>query len=155
MFKDKRKVKVIALAIAAMFILGVASIALTQTGVTHTASAAPSSNIGIVNYQTLLGDDNAEVKKVNEAMQAEYQTLKQDFDAKTATMNDKEKQDYANQLQQRLMLKEQELKGALMDKVTAAVKSVAEAKGLSVVLEKGNVVYGGTDITDEVSKKLK
>jgi outer membrane protein len=70
-------------------------------------------------------------------------------------MNDKEKQDYANQLQQRLMLKEQELKGALMDKVTAAVKSVAEAKGLSVVLEKGNVIYGGTDITDEVSKKLK
>ena len=155
MFKDKRKVKVIALAIAAMFILGVASIALTQTGITQKASAASSSNIGIVNYQTLLNNDNPEVKKVNETMQAEYKTLKQDFDTKTATMNDKEKQDYANQLQQRLTLKEQELKGALMDKVTAAVKAVAEAKGLSIVLEKGNVVYGGTDITDEVSKKLK
>lgn len=35
-----------------------------------------------------------------------------------------------------------------------SVKSVAEAKGLSVVLEKSSVVYGGQDITQDVIKKL-
>ena len=35
-----------------------------------------------------------------------------------------------------------------------AVKAVAEAKGLSVVLHKETVVYGGTDITQDVIKKL-
>lgn len=155
MFSEKSKVKVVALAIAAVFVLGVAGMAITQTGLTTAASAAPASTVGVVNYQVLLADDNPDVKKVNETLQTEYAELKKDFDAKAASMNDKEKQDYANQLQQRLMVKEQELKGALLDKVNAAVKAVAEAKGLTVVIEKGNVVYGGTDITDEVAKKLK
>ena len=35
-----------------------------------------------------------------------------------------------------------------------AVKAVADAKGLSVVLNKDTVVYGGTDITQDVIKKL-
>ncbi len=155
MFNNKSKVKVIALAIVAAFVLGIAGMAVTQTGLGSSASAAPSSTIGVVNYQALLTDDNPDVKKVNETLENEYKALKTDFDAKSATMNEKEKQDYANQLQQRLMLKEQELKGGLLDKVNAAVKAVADSKGLSVVIEKGNVIYGGTDITEEVGKKLK
>ena len=155
MFNNKSKVKVIALAIVAAFILGIAGMAVTQTGLSSSASAAPSSTIGVVNYQALLTDDNPDVKKVNETLENEYKTLKTDFDTKSASMNEKEKQDYANQLQQRLMLKEQELKGSLLDKVNAAVKAVADAKGLTVVIEKGNVIYGGTDITEEVGKKLK
>ena len=34
------------------------------------------------------------------------------------------------------------------------VKKVADKKGLAVVVEKSTVVYGGTDITDEVAKSL-
>ena len=33
-------------------------------------------------------------------------------------------------------------------------KKVADKKGLSVVVDKNTVVYGGLDITDEVSKAL-
>ena len=35
-----------------------------------------------------------------------------------------------------------------------AVKKVAEKKGLSVVIEKGAVVYGGQDVTQDVIKEL-
>ena len=35
-----------------------------------------------------------------------------------------------------------------------AVKSVADAKGLTVVIDKNAVVYGGTDITQDVVKKI-
>ena len=88
------------------------------------------------------------------AMQAEVEQAKKDFDEKTATMNDKEKQDYYAQVQQRLTLKQQELITPIFDKVTAAIKAVADAKGLAVVLDKNNVVYGGQDITDDVMKKI-
>ena len=43
-------------------------------------------------------------------------------------------------------------KEKLFDKINAAVKKVADAKGLTIVVEKSNVVYGGQDITDEVIK---
>ena len=51
-------------------------------------------------------------------------------------------------------VKEQEIFDALIKKVEATIKTVADAKGLSVVMDKNNVVYGGQDITDEVGKKL-
>ena len=52
-------------------------------------------------------------------------------------------------------MKKASLLGSVNDKVTAAVKAVADAKGLAIVIDKGNVVYGGQDITDEVIKKFK
>jgi outer membrane protein len=69
-------------------------------------------------------------------------------------MSDQEKQAYYQQLQQRLASKQQELISPILDKVEATIKSVADAKGLSVVLDKNNVVYGGQDITEEVTKKI-
>ena len=40
------------------------------------------------------------------------------------------------------------------DQVTGAVKSVASKKGLSLVVDKSAVIYGGTDITKDVSDTL-
>ena len=39
-------------------------------------------------------------------------------------------------------------------KIDATIKKIADKKGLSVVVDKNTVVYGGLDITDEVSKAL-
>ncbi len=149
--KDKKKVKIISLTVALLFILGIAGIAVSQSGRTY--AAGNSSNIGVVNHQMLVSQ-HPDMAKAESDMQAEVQAAKQDFDTKTANMNDKEKQDYYIQVQQRLNQKQQELIGPIFDKVDAAIKQVADSKGLSVVLDKGNVIYGGQDITDEVTKKL-
>ncbi len=149
---SKKQVKIVSLTIALFFMLGVVGVALSQTG-TSVASAGASSNIGVVNYQVLISQ-HPDMAKAQESMQAEVEQAKKDFDAKSATMNDKEKQDYYTQIQQRLSLKQQELTGPVFDKVEAAIKAVADAKGLSVVMDKSNVVYGGLDITDEVGKKI-
>ena len=85
-------------------------------------------------------------------MEAEYEQAKKDFESKSASMNDQQKQEYYQQIQQRLQNKERELLGPIFDKINAAVKKVADAKGLTIVVEKSNVVYGGQDITDEVIK---
>lgn len=132
--------------------LGVIGMALSQSG-KSVASASGSSNIGVVNYQVLISQ-HPDMAKAQEAMQAEVEQAKKDFETKSATMNDKEKQDYYAQVQQRLSLKQQELTGPVFDKVEAAIKTVADAKGLSVVMDKSNVVYGGQDITEEVGKKI-
>jgi hypothetical protein len=38
--------------------------------------------------------------------------------------------------------------------INAAVKMVADAKGLTIVVDKNTAVYGGQDITDDVLKKI-
>ena len=42
----------------------------------------------------------------------------------------------------------------VFQKIEAAIKKVADKKGLAVVVEKNTVIYGGLDITDEVAKTL-
>ena len=151
MFRNKKNVKTVALAIAAAFLFGVAGLAVTQT--TRVVSAAPSSNVGVVNYQMVV-QQHPDLAKVQTSMQAESEAAKKEFDAKAASLGDKEKQEYYMQLQQRLQLKNQELMVPLFSKVDAVIKEVADAKGLSVVVDKGAVIYGGQDITDECVKKV-
>ena len=151
MFRNKKNVKTVALAIAAAFLFGVAGLAVSQT--THVASAAPASSVGVVNYQMVV-QQHPDLAKVQTTMQSESEAAKKEFDAKAASLGDKEKQEYYMQLQQRLQLKNQELMVPLFSKVDAVIKEVADAKGLSVVVDKGAVIYGGQDITDDCVKKV-
>ena len=152
MFKNNKKnVKIVALAIAAAFLFGVAGLAVSQT--THVASAAPASNVGKVNYQMLV-QQHPDLAKVQTTMQAESEAAKKEFDAKAASLGEKEKQEYFMQLQQRLQLKNQELMVPIFNKVDAVIKEVSDAKGLSIVVDSAAVIYGGADITDECVKKI-
>ena len=87
-------------------------------------------------------------------MQAAEAQAQQDFNAKSATMSDQQKNDYYNQLQQQLNAKSLELFEPIKDKVISNVKAVADAKGISVVVGKHNVIYGAQDITVDVGKKI-
>ena len=50
--------------------------------------------------------------------------------------------------------KDQEIAKSVQDKAMEAAKAVGDGKGLSVVMSKDTVLYGGVDITDQVLKKL-
>ena len=137
--RDPKNVKMISLFVAAIFVLGCFALTLTQSGVNSVASAASSeSAIGVVNYQMLLSQV-PDLQNVQTSMKQEIDNAQKDFDEKSKTMNDTEKQRYYQQLQERL---------------STTIKKVADKKGLSVVVDKNTVVYGGLDITDEVSKAL-
>lgn len=150
---EKKQVKFVSLAIAVFFMLGIVGLALSQSGTSYAANSNNSSNIGVVNYQVLVSQ-HPDMAKAQETMQAEVEAARKDFETKSATMNDKEKQDFYAQVQQRLSLKQQELIAPVYSKVEDAIKAVASAKGLAVVMDKSNVVFGGQDITDEVGKKM-
>lgn len=120
----------------------------------HTSiSSAAASPVGMVNYQ-LLVEQHPDAEKAQTTMNAAVAQAKSDFDTKSVNMNDKEKQSYYTQLQQGIQIKQQNLLGAIEDKVTAAVKDVAKSKGLTIVVTTGVAVYGAQDITEDVMKKI-
>lgn len=149
---EKKQVKVISVAIALVFVFSVVGIALSQSG-SGIVSAASSSNVGTIDYRQVMSQ-HPDLVAANAEMQQAYQDAQEDFKTKTTSMNDQQKQEYYQQTQERLMNKEKELIEPIRTKVQDAVKSVAEAKGLSVVLDKSSVVYGGQDITPDVVKKV-
>lgn len=149
---EKRQVKIISIAIALVFIGSVVALALTQTG-SGVASAASSVNVGVVDRAQVLSQ-HPDGQNFQTQMNAAVEEIKQDFEAKSAGMTDQEKADYYLQCQQRLAQKESELMEPILKSVDDTIKSVAQSKGLSIVIEKAAVVYGGTDITNDVISKL-
>lgn len=57
-------------------------------------------------------------------------------------------------VEQTVLAKYEELSKIITDSVNAAVKQTAEAKGLTLVLRKEVVLFGGADITDDVLARL-
>ena len=43
----------------------------------------------------------------------------------------------------------------MVDATKSAMSDIAKAKGLILVVDKGNIVFGGADITKDVTDKLK
>ncbi len=150
---EKKHVKIISVLIALIFIGSVVALALTQSG-SGIASAASSSKVGVVDYRQLLSQ-HPKLQDVNNQMQQAVTEAQKEFETKSASMGEQEKADYYNQTQERLQVKQQELFDPIQKSVDEAVKKVADTKGLSVVLDKSTVVYGGQDITNDVVSRLK
>ncbi len=152
--RNPKNVKLVSLFVAAIFVLGCFALSVTQSGFGKVASVAASeSAIGVVNYQMLVAQ-SPDLQSVRAAMKTEIDSAQKDFDEKSKTMNDSEKQRYYVQLQERVANKEKELMEPVLKKVEENIKKVADKKGLAVVVDKSTVIFGGVDITDEVAKAL-
>jgi len=82
------------------------------------------------------------------------QQANDEFKSKTANMNEQQKQFYFEQGKQFLDQKYLELINFAHAKVNAAIREIAEAKGLKAVVDSKNVFYGGQDITNDVLQKM-
>lgn len=119
-----------------------------------TVEAAPvASRIGVVDYLYLI-NNHPDTPKANEALKAQQEAVKKEFADKSAELSDADKQNLDRQLSQRVEQKRQELLKPITDSINAAMKAVAEAKGLETVLFKNTVALGGQDITADVFKKI-
>ena len=149
---QKKTVKIVSVLIALVFVGSVVALAVTQFG-SGMASAAGNSNVGVVDYGQIMSSHPQLQSAQSELQQAESDAQK-DFEEKSKNMSDQEKSDYYQQTMQRLQQKQQELIEPIQKNVEDTVKSVADAKGLTVVVDKRAVIYGGTDITQDVVKKI-
>ena len=148
---EKKQVRFVSILIAVIFIGSVVALALTQTG--NIASAASSSSVGTIDYQQVMAA-HPDVQNLQGQMETAVADVKKEFDEKSAGMNDQEKADYYRQCQERLAQKQQELLDPIRNSVDAAIKKVADKKGLAVVIDKMAVIYGGQDITADVISEL-
>lgn len=143
----KKMSKIVLSVTIVLFLLGAVGVTAVQP------SRAYAADIGVVDYQLVLSK-HPDTQKVNQALQAEIDQAKKEFDAKSAGLSDKDKQDLNVQLGQRIEQKKRELLGPILDKINAAIKAVADSKGLQIVVNKAMVVYSGVDITNDVINKV-
>jgi outer membrane protein len=117
-------------------------------------STPPPSKVGFVDQQAI--DATPKVKAATD----EFLKFKADQDkvygdklkaAKTDADRETVLKDYRKTLddKQNATLK------PVVDVTRSAIADVAKAKGLMLVVDRGNVVFGGTDITTDVTAKLK
>ena len=150
---NKKNVKVISLAIAAIMIVGVFVLAV-QGGGFGQDTGTLNSAIGKVNYQQLISavpgiaDAQTEMRKLVEENQKEVEE-------KTKNMSDADKQKFQAENAKEMQKKEQELVAPLKKKVEEAILSVGKTKGLTVIVNQEAVVYGGVDVTADVQAALK
>ena len=153
MMNNKANVKIFSIVIAAIFIVGIGALAYTQM-------ASPSSNsgtstIGVIDTSRMLSQDNPIYISAAQEYMSYQSQFQQETQAKIdAAQDDATKQKIAEEARQNLAKKDQEIAKFVQDKAMEAAKAVGDAKGLSVVMTKDTVLYGGVDITDQVLKKL-
>lgn len=148
----KKNVKIFSAAVALIFVLSVAGISIMQTG--NPVNAAPSSNIGVVDTSKIITPDNQDAVNAQKQWQQAGEDMQKQFEEQSASMNDEQKQQLFTKMQNELTQKHEEIFKGVKDKVDNAISSVAGTKGLSLVVDKRVVLYGGTDITDQVTKQL-
>jgi outer membrane protein len=141
-----RQLKTIFLATLLLF----GGIAFAQPGITHAAA----SQVGVVDFQLLIQQHPA-TAQAQATFQAAVKQAQDDFNAKSAKMNNQDKMNLYQQMNQTLQQKHAQLFQPIFDQVNAAIQAVANAKGLTIVVDKNVVVYGGQDITNDVLKKIK
>ena len=152
---NKKNVKVIYLSIAAIFILGMFALGLTQSGLGGNAgNAVMESAIGTVNYEELIKTAPG-ISELQKSMDSEVKTAQTEFAEKSKDMNDGDKQKLMQQYQEQLSSKEKELLEPIKKKVDDAILAVGKKKGLAVVVDKSVVVYGGLDVNADVNAQLK
>lgn len=149
---NKKNVKIFSFALAGVFIASVAAMAVVSMG--DTANAAPTSDIGVVDQREVISNNGTMALDYQKKMKETAEEMQKDFDAKSQGMSDEEKEKLFSDMQQQFNEKRTAIEKDMDDQVTGAVKSVASKKGLSLVVDKSAVIYGGTDITKEVSDSL-
>lgn len=149
---NKKNVKIFSFAIAGVFIVSIGAMAVLSMG--DTASAAPKSNIGVVDQREVISNNSSLALNYQQKMRDTADQMQKDFDAKSQGMSDADKEKLFEDMQQQFNDKRTNIEKDMEDQVDGAVKTVASKKGLSLVVDKNAVIYGGTDITKDVSDAL-
>lgn len=149
---NKKNVKIFSFALAGIFIASVAGMAVVSMG--DVANAAPTSDIGVVDQRQVISNNGTLALDYQQKLKSLADEMQKDFDAKAAGMSDEEKEKLFADMQQQFNQKRTAVEKEMEDQVTGAVKSVASKRGLSLVVDKAAVIYGGTDITKDVSDSL-
>ncbi|MBE6080999.1 MAG: OmpH family outer membrane protein [Veillonella sp.] len=153
LINNQKNKKFVSLFVAVIFLLGIGAIAYTQMA-TPTMASDTNSNIGVIDTTKVLNAASPAIVAANKELDDYKKQLNDEFTAKSANMDDNQKAALSSEYQGKLQDKMMEIQKKVQSEVSDASKAVADAKGLSIVMDKRTVLYGGVDITDQVQRKL-
>lgn len=117
--------------------------------------AMAEEKIGVIDPQKVLFQHpkfeqaQRQIKTVVDKKQAEAK------DAIDKTSDNNEKQRIFETKRQEAAREEQKIMEPIFKDIDLAIRTVAKAKGVTVVLDKTQVFFGGADITEDVIQELK
>ena len=117
--------------------------------------ALADEKIGLIEPNTILSQ-HPKMAQVKKEIQAVVQK-KQD-EAKAAMAKEKDEQKKAQiyeTKQNEAVAEEQKLMAPILKDIDAAIRAVAKAKGMTVVIDTAATLMGGVDITEDVIRELK
>lgn len=136
--------KLILLAVLSVFSLAIAS------GV-----ALAAEKIGVIEPQTVLSQ-HPKMAQVRKQIQEMVQKKQEEAKAAIAKeKDDKKKAEIYQTKKNEAAAEEQKLMAPLLKDVDIAIRSVAKAKGLTLVVDVAQALMGGVDITHDVVAELK
>jgi len=112
-----------------------------------------SFSIGYVDMQKAL-DSHPRRASSEKALQEFFQAKQREFQSRSKTLTAVQRQELDRQLQQQFVEKREELLSGLDKDIRTAVEKVAKDRGVGIVLDRGVVLYGGTDLTEPVIAQL-
>ena len=116
-------------------------------------ASPPPSEIGFVDQSVL--DNLPKIKSANDQMSQYASTQRALYAPRmAAATNDTQKQQLYQQFNKELTDKQDQLLKPLVEQTRSATTAVARKKNLLLVIDKADVVYGGTDITADVQNAL-
>jgi outer membrane protein len=144
---DARKVII---ALGVIVIVAVAAVLLLR----QAPALGQSFSVGYVDMQRAL-DSHPRRASSERALQEFFQAKQREFQERSKGMTAFQRQELDRRLQQQILDKRNELLGGLDKEIRAAVEDAAKQAGVSVVLERSVVLYGGHDLTEAVIKQIK
>ncbi len=112
-----------------------------------------SFSIGYVDMQRAL-DNHPRKASSERALQEFFQAKQREFQQRAKSLAPVQRQELDRQLQQEFVQKREELLSGLDKDIRAAVEKISRDRGVSIVLERAVVLYGGVDLTDAVIAQL-
>lgn len=136
--------KLILLAVLSVFSLAIAS------GV-----ALAAEKIGVIEPNTVISQ-HPKMAQVRKQIQEVLQKKQEEAKAAIAKeKDDKKKAEIYQTKQNEAAVEEQKLMAPILKDMDVAIRSVAKAKGLTLVIDVAQALMGGVDITQDVIAELK
>ncbi len=148
---QKKQVKIISVIVAAVFILSIVALGVTQyeSGL----AGASSSNVGVVDYKQLRAQHPG-MQAASEKYEEAAKQARAEFEQQVPNMTPEQQHEFMVKKEKEMQEKTKELLDPINSSIEEQIKAVADTRGINVVLDKENVLYGGQDITQDVLKKL-
>ncbi|MFP4481898.1 MAG: OmpH family outer membrane protein [Thermovirgaceae bacterium] len=135
--------------VAAVFAMSVFLIAVLA------GIAAAQEKVGVIDPQKVLFQHpkfQGVQEKIKSVVEKKQQEAKSAIDQSD---DNQQKQQIFEKKRQEAATEEQKLMEPLFKDVDVAIRTIAKAKSFTIVLDKGQVFFGGTDITEDVIQELK